>query len=146
MKTGTLAYPAKFKKEREGGYSVSFPDFPEGLTQGETRDDAFRMAIDCLQACMEYRLEAKQDIPGPSVAKRGEVEIPVSLEVAPKIALYQAMRDAKYSNVRLAGKLNISETVVRRMLDPRHKSKPEQYTRALMALGRAVQVSIVPLN
>ncbi len=39
-----LAYPAKFVEEkRDGGFSVSFPDFPEGHTQGDTLEEAFRM-------------------------------------------------------------------------------------------------------
>lgn len=77
--------------------------------------------------------------------KRGQVVIPVPLEIAPKIALVQAMRERKVSNTALARELNITETVVRRMLNPKHKSKPDQYTRTLLAMGCAVEVSIVPV-
>ena len=41
------AYPACFFKE-ENGYSVIFPDLNHLATCGETIDEAFSMAIDCL--------------------------------------------------------------------------------------------------
>ena len=41
------AYPACFIKE-ENGYSVIFPDLDNLATCGETLDDAFAMAVDCL--------------------------------------------------------------------------------------------------
>ena len=138
----TLSYPAKFTKEPEGGYSVSFVNFSEGHTQGDTWEEAFRMAIDCLHACIEYRLEEKAEIPEPSEKKARQVAVPVALQVAPKLALYKVMRKRKLSNSQLARDMHVSEGSIRRMLNPRHKSKPEQYTRALLALGYAVEGTI----
>lgn len=139
-----LVYPAKFLPEKKG-FSISFPDFPEANSQGDSREEAYRMAIDCLQACIEWRLEDKEDVPAPSAVKRGQIAIPVPLEIAPKLALYRLMREKKYTNVRLAAELHVTEPVIRRMLDPKHKSRAEQYTRALMALGSAIQVSVVSM-
>jgi antitoxin HicB len=72
----TLSYPARFTKERDA-YDVSFADFPEAHTFGIGRADAFRMAIDCLQAAIEYRREEKAAIPAPSTRKRGQIAVPV---------------------------------------------------------------------
>ena len=47
-----LFYPAVFHVAEEGGYWVSFPDFPECFTQGETLDEAYEMAIDALGLCI----------------------------------------------------------------------------------------------
>lgn len=138
-----LAYPARFTPEEEGGFHVTFPDFPEANSQAETKEEAFEMAIDCLHAVIEWRLEERSDIPRPSPVRKGQFSIPVSLDLAPKVALYQVMRDSKISNLKLAGKIKVSELVVRRMLDPKHRSRPEQYIRALAALGCTPQVSIV---
>ena len=137
-----LAYPAVFTREAKG-IDVSFPDFPRAHTCGATDEEAYRMAIDCLRAAIEYALEAKEEIPRSSAVRKGQQAIPVSFDLAPKLALYQLMRDQKVSNLKLAARLKINETVVRRMLDPNHVSKPEQYTRALAALGAAIQVSVV---
>lgn len=41
-------YPAIFTKEKEGGYSVAFPDVPGCYTQGETLSEAIEMAEDAL--------------------------------------------------------------------------------------------------
>ena len=43
-----LFYPAVFHIAEEGGYWVTFPDFPECLTQGENMQEAYDMAIDAL--------------------------------------------------------------------------------------------------
>ena len=144
MRTKTLAYPAILKAEKkEGGFSVSFPDLPEAHTQGDDREEAFRMAVDCLNAAIAWRMEEKADVPAASRLGRGQLVVPVSLDLAPKLALYQAMRERKLSNVKLAEHLRVSELIVRRMLNPRHKSKPQQYIRALRALGRTLRVSVM---
>ena len=143
MRTKVLSYSAVFTPEKEGGFSVSFPDFPEAHSQGDNLEDAYRMAIDCLNAAIAWRLEEKSEIPLPGRVRRGQYAVPVSLDLAPKLALYQTMRDRRVSNVKLAQQLRVSELIVRRMLNPRHKSKPEQYVRALRALGQTLEVSVV---
>ena len=145
MRSKVLSYPATFKTEKEGGFSVTFPDFPEAHTQGDDLADAFRMAIDCLNGVIEWRMEEKADLPAASRVRKGQQPIPVSLDLAPKLALYQAMREGKVSNVKLAKRLNVSELVVRRMLNPKHQSRPEQYIRALHALGQTLEVSVTTL-
>lgn len=101
------------------------------------------MAIDCLHTALEWRLERKEEIPVRGRPRRSEVEIPVALDLAPKVALLQIMREQNISNVKLAEKLHVGEIVVRRMLNPKHKSKPEQYLRALDALGATPRVSLL---
>lgn len=145
MKTKVLVYSANFESEKEGGFSVSFPDFSEAHSQGDDLEDALRMAADCLNAAIEWRMEEKAEISRPGRVRKGQYAIPVSLDLAPKLALYQIMRERKVSNVKLAKELHVSEVIVRRMLNPKHKSKPEQYTRALRALGQTLEVSVVSL-
>lgn len=43
-----LFYPALFHKAEEGGFWITFPDFPECMTQGENMQDAYEMAWDAL--------------------------------------------------------------------------------------------------
>ena len=43
-----LFYPAVFHKAEEGGFWVSFPDLPECMTQGDSMDEAYEMAVDAL--------------------------------------------------------------------------------------------------
>ena len=41
-------YPAIFYEEKEGGYSVIFPDLNHLATCGDTLNEAMAMAVDCL--------------------------------------------------------------------------------------------------
>ncbi len=144
MRNETLAYPAVFHPEKEGGFSITFPDFPEANSQGDTVAQAFEMAIDCLHSVIDWRLAERSEMPSPSRPKKGQYVIPVGLDLAPKVALHRIMRDQNVTNVKLAKKLEVSELVIRRMLNPKHQSKPEQYIRALAALGHVPQVSLIP--
>ena len=65
----------------------------------------------------------------------------VPLYLAPKLALYLAMREHGMRNTDLAKRLGVSETVVRRMLDPKHATKPERIQAALTALGKRIVVT-----
>lgn len=38
-------YPVIFHTAEEGGFWVSFPDFPECFTEGETIEEAYQMSI-----------------------------------------------------------------------------------------------------
>ena len=58
-------YPACFFKEKEGGYSVLFPDF-DGGTCGDTIEEAMAMAVDYL-ANVLYDLKCdKKTAPKPT--------------------------------------------------------------------------------
>jgi len=48
------------------------------------------------------------------------------------------VRDSGISQSELARRLNIRETVVRRMLDPNHDTRPEKSQAALEVLGKRV--------
>ena len=68
--------------------------------------------------------------------------IPVPLWLAPKLALYVAMRDQRVSNSELARRLGLHERVIRRMLDPEHATKAERIQAALAALGKQMTVEV----
>ena len=52
-----LFYPALFHKAEEGGFWITFPDFPECMTQGENMQDAYEMAWDALGLAVVSRIE-----------------------------------------------------------------------------------------
>ena len=59
-------YPACFYKEKEGGYSVIFPDLNHLATCGDTLANAVEMAVDCLALYLYSAKRDKEDIPAPS--------------------------------------------------------------------------------
>lgn len=61
-----LFYPALFHKAEEGGFWITFPDFPECMTQGDDMQDAYEMASDALGLAIVSRQTDKESLPTPS--------------------------------------------------------------------------------
>lgn len=138
----TATYPAAFLREEHGkGFHVRFPDFPEALTGGDDLEDTSLQAADCLAEAIAGRITRGEDIPTPSKPRRGQHLIGVPFYLAAKLALHLTMREERIPNTELARRLGVSETVVRRMLDPKHDTKPEKIQAALLALGKRIVVS-----
>lgn len=58
-----LFYPAVFHKAEEGGFWVSFPDFPECFTEGNDITQAYEMAVEALGLALVSRKEENEEIP-----------------------------------------------------------------------------------
>lgn len=58
-----LIYPAVFNPAEEGGYNVSFPDFPGCVTFGQNLDEAKEKAAEVLELWLEELSESHQAIP-----------------------------------------------------------------------------------
>ena len=139
----SFAYPATLTPDREvGGFTVTFPDLPEAITQGESRLDALKQAADCLDEAIAGRIRRGDEIPLASKTKAIQTLVSVPPLMAAKAALYLAMREAKMSNVKLAKQLGCDEKDVRRMLDPRHNSRINALQAALAALGKKIVVAV----
>ena len=59
-------YPAIFHTAEEGGFWVSFPDLPECLTEGDSTEDAYQMAIEALGLALTDRSRNQEPLPTPS--------------------------------------------------------------------------------
>lgn len=134
----TLAYPAIFKRGNDGRFLVEFPDLPTAHTDGADENEAMEEAIDCLGSSIAFKMTDKADVPKPSRLKRGQRLVPVPLWIVGKLALYWAVGEIGVSQSELARRLGVRETVIRRMLDPSHNTRPERIQTALEALGRRV--------
>lgn len=56
-------YFAVFDPAEEGGYNVSFPDFPGCVTFGKTFEESKKNAKEVLELWLEELASEKQDIP-----------------------------------------------------------------------------------
>jgi antitoxin HicB len=135
-----LRYPARFKPEEEGGFVVTFPDFPEAITQGEDLEDALRHAAEVLESALDYYMENGKAIPTPSKLRRGHrfVELPASYTA--KILLLQEMAAQKVRPAELARRLKVTRQEVNRLTDWRHASKIDAIAIALKALGKTLEL------
>jgi antitoxin HicB len=139
----TLRYPAVIRREPGDGYLVRFPDLQGAVTSGDDLADALVEAVDCLAAALAVGIKYREDIPLPSEPKRGMRLIDVPFDLAPKVALYIAIRQAGISNSELARRMGVRETIVRRMLDPKHSMRLETLQKAFSALGKKLAVSLL---
>ena len=137
-----FTYPARFTAGSDGRILVEFSDLPRVGTDGKDDREAMEEAMDALGSDLSVRLSRREEIPVPSSSKRRQRLVPVPLWLAPKLALYLAMRDQHVNNSELARRLGVHERVVRRMLKPEHATKAEKIQAALVALGKQMTVEV----
>ncbi len=135
------SYPIDLHKEREGGFSVTFPDFDEAFTDGDTLAGAVAEAADCLEEALAGRIARREDIPAPSPARGRPAAVP-GAALAAKAALYEALREERLSNSAFAAAMGVQESEVRRMLDPRHATKIGRLEQALARFGKRLVVTV----
>jgi antitoxin HicB len=142
-----FAFPARFEPAEtfdptERGFVVTFRDLPEAITQGEDEAGASEAAAEALRAVVEVLMQHGRAIPRPSRPKRGERLIELDGLIAAKAALYLALGEAGVSRSELARRLGCDEKEVRRLLDPRHRSRFDRLEAALEALGKRLIVEM----
>jgi antitoxin HicB len=135
------AYPYDLLPQPEGGFTVTFPDVPEAITQGDSKEEAAAMAEDALVSALSFYTDHAEPLPRPSSARGRRVAYVPPL-VAAKLALHDAMLAAGVSNVALARQLGTDEKTVRRLRDPLHQSRINQIDAALRALGKRMGIVI----
>ena len=59
-------YPAIFRSNADGSYTITYPDLPGCISEGKSLGEAMRMAQSALSQWTEYLLEKKMVIPEAS--------------------------------------------------------------------------------
>ncbi len=136
------AYPYDMTPQPEGGFTVTFPDIPEAITEGDTTGEVREQAEDALVTALSFYTDDGKRLPKPSAAQGRPVAIVPPL-VAAKLALHDAMLAAGLSNVELARRMDLDEKAVRRLRDPLHRSHIGQVAAALRVLGKRLEVQAV---
>ena len=133
-------YPCILTPEKEGGFFVSFPDIPGALTCGDDRTEALEMAEDALVAMLAVYVQQQREIPTPSPVADGQELVAVPPIAAAKLALYTAMREQGITGDALAVRLNLSDSAIRKLLDPDCYSHISQIMKALRTVGRCLVI------
>ena len=100
------------------------------------------MAEDALATALAGYVHEKWDIPAPGRVTEGQVSVPVPTVVAAKLALYSAMRAQRITKVELADRLGVSESAVRKLTNPDHRSHMGQVQKALRTVGRSLRIEV----
>lgn len=135
------AFPYELLPQPDGGFTVTFPDVPEAITQGDTEEEAAAMAEDALVTALSFYTDRGEALPRPAPADRRPLAYVPPL-VAAKLALHDAMLATGVSNAALARQLGTDEKTVRRLRDPLHQSRINQIDMALRALGKRMGIVI----
>jgi antitoxin HicB len=125
----------------DGQFTVTFPDVPEAVTFGETREEALKRAPDALLTIFDAFMKDRRDIPAPSTPVGEAVALP-ALDMA-KIALYRAMRQESIGKAELAKRLAWHLPQVDRVLKVGHGSQLELMEAAFAVLGKKLVISVV---
>lgn len=126
------AYRAEIREDGPGDFIVTFPDVPEAITQGDTREEAERNAPDALAAALEFYLDRGRALPAAEAI--AGVLVPVDPAVAARAMLAAAMSTQSLSKVALAKLMDRDEKVVRRILSGKGASL-DLILEALKAVG-----------
>lgn len=137
-----MFYPAKVEPDGNA-WMVSFPDLPEALTAGSTRDEAIEMARDALTTALEFYFDDKRKIPAPSKLKRGQVAIELPASVAAKVLLLNEMIAQHVRPAELARRMGTTAQEVNRLTQLRHATKIDGIDIALHALGKRLELRAV---
>ena len=137
----SFLYPARLTREGNE-YLVTFPNVPEAITAGATREEAMAMAVDALVTAMDFYFEDRRAVPLPSPIKRGQVAVELPASVAAKILLLNELVTAGIRNAELARRMRTSAQEVTRLTDLHHPTKIDTVARALNALGRTLELRV----
>lgn len=135
-------YPATAVCYSDDEVVVSFRDIPWCHTFGTDVADALTEAADALEEAIAGLLDDGEETPTPSQPLPGEYMVSLPVDTAAKAALTTALRASGMTQAGLARRLGVGHTVVRRMLDPRHRTSINRINQALRALGSEAVLEI----
>lgn len=137
-----MRYYAKITKA-EGVYQVSFPDIPNVVTFGETKEEALKNAADALNGVLECDYEAGYSLPAPK-QKVGKNFHPV--DVLPHVEFPYRLRELRNgrSQSEIAKKLGISYQVYQRLETPGKCNPTLKTVEKLSAVfGKRIELALV---
>ena len=94
-------YPAIFHKNKDGSYTVMYPDLPGCISEGKTLGNALSMAQSALKQWIGYLLDKELEIPTASAfedikASKGEIVNLICVEVKDSRAVKRTVSIPKW--------------------------------------------------
>jgi antitoxin HicB len=138
------SYLALFEPDRKaGGYTVTFPDFGYGATQGETDEEAMEMAQDLLMLTISDFIREGKFLPPPAHHRAARFRpVPLPALQSAKVDLYAAFLKSGLKKAEFARRIGIPKTHIDRLFSLRHRSRLDQVEAALTALGKYLHVEV----
>lgn len=136
-----IRYAAVLAPQDEDGFTVTFPDLPEAITEGDDRDAALFNAVEVLTLCLEQRMDDDEAIPVPSKVRSG-VWVEPAAAVQAALLVRQAREAEGKTLADMARALSTSWPAAQRLEQPRSNPTLRQLERAAAALGKRLVVEL----
>lgn len=140
-----ISYECRIENQDGNRYLVTFPDFEEAITEGETLEEAIFNAEEVLTLTLEGRIDEGQDIPFPK-EKTNVVPPLYAAYPSPRVQsalLIRFMRMSK-SISHLARLLETSWPSASRLENPHHWTTLRQLSKAAEVCGGKLVLSFEP--
>ena len=133
-------YPVTLTPDKkDGGFVVTFPDIPEAITQGETKDECEFNGAEVLSLILEKYIESGRETPLPTQRVKGAHYLAPDAKV--QAALLVRLARGERSLAEVARALETSWPSAKRLEDPRHYPTLKQLEKAAAALGKKLVLS-----
>lgn len=137
-----ISYECIVEKQKDNRFLVTFPDFEEAVTEGESLEEALFNAEEILTLTLEGRIEEGGYIPLPRPEK-SNIEIAYKIYPSPRVqsALLVRFIRSQKSLSELARSLETSWPSASRLEDPHHWSSLRQLNRVAEIFGNRLVIS-----
>jgi antitoxin HicB len=142
-----ISYECIIEKQEDNKFLVTFPDFEEAFTEGESLEEAIFNAEEVLTLTLEGRIDEGLNIPLPRPKKHN---LEASYEIYPSTRIQSALLvrfiRSQRSLSELARYLETSWPSASRLEDPHHWSSLRQLNRVAEAFGGRLVLSFESLK
>ena len=73
--TSEHSFTVVLEPQEGGGFTVSVPALPEVVTEGDTEEEALRMAQEAIRAIIEFRRDHGIPVPGDAAPEIRQVRV-----------------------------------------------------------------------
>jgi antitoxin HicB len=137
-----ISYECIAEKQEDNKFFVTFPDFEEAITEGESLEEALFNAEEVLTLTLEGRIEESKDIPLPN-SEKSNTGTAYKIYPSPRVqsALLVRFIRSQKSLSELARSLDTSWPSASRLEDPHHWSSLRQLNRVAEIFGNRLVIS-----
>lgn len=136
-------FPVIFTPEEDEGFVITFPDFHEAISQGETIQECLIEAKDCLDEALALRIDEKLEVPFPSNNINSEYKVCPSLEMVFKVLMYLSIKESNLSLQQLADQLDLDQTFVENITNPRQNIQLSLFEKIFHLLGKDISINLI---
>jgi antitoxin HicB len=135
----TIGYFAQFEPAQEGGFTITFPDIPEAISEANDMSSALFNAAEVLNLCLDERIASGQALPASS-ALNGGVWVEPSASIQAAILVRQTREKEGKNLADLARALKTSWAAAQKLEMPSNNPTIRQLERTAAVLGRRLVV------